>query len=180
MGTGQMLVTIGAVMLLGSVILTTNRGITSSGEVMLKTNFALESTSLASSTIDEAMYLPFDDATANSFGESTTYIAINQTNLLTAPNLLGSENSTDAVAPDDFDDYNGPAGGANQYWLQTIRDSTGIYMVKTRVCYVNKNDLSGKSLTATWLKRLDVSVWNTADSLDTVKMSAIYAYWYFR
>jgi hypothetical protein len=180
MGTGQMLVTIGAVMLLGSIILTTNRGITGSGEVMLKTNFALEATSLAASTIDEAMYLPFDNATANSFGDGTTYIAINQTNLLTTPTLLGSENADDAVTPDDFDDYNGPAGGANQYRLQTVVDSTGIYMVKTRVCYVTKNDLNGKSNAQTWLKRLDVSVWNTASPLDTVKMSAIYAYWYFR
>ncbi len=180
MGTGQMLVTIGAIMLLGTVILTTNRGITGSGELMLKTNFGLESTSLASSTIDEAMYLPFDAATANSFGEGTMYIAINQTNLLTPANLLGSENADDAVAPDDFDDYNGPAGGANNYRLQTISDSTGVYMVKAHVCYVNKNNLDGTSNTQTWLKRLDVSVWNTANPLDTVKMSAIYGYWYFR
>ncbi len=179
MGTGQMLLTVGAIVLLGTVILTTNRRINDSSEVMLKTNFGLESTSLATSIIDEAQYLPFDDSTANSFGEATEYIALSSTNQLTPVNLLGYDGGGDDTLPNDFDDYNGQPGGPG-YRLVTLPMSTGIYKVKTSVCYVTPSNLEGTSLVRTWFKRMDVSVWNTADSLDTVKMSAIYSYWYFR
>lgn len=179
MGTGQMLITVGAIMLLGTVILSTNKGINNNSTIMLKTNFALEATSLAASVIDEAEYLPFDDATATSFGEATNYKAINSVNQLTPRPLLGSEGHGDDIHPDDFDDYNGSAPGPG-YRITTDTLSTGIYKVKTSVCYVDLNALEGVSLQRTWFKRLDVLVWNTADPLDTVRMSSIYAYWYFR
>lgn len=180
MGTGQMLITVGAIMLLGTVILSTNKGIDNNSTILLKTNFGLEATSLAASVIDEAEYLPFDDATATSFGDATVeYKPINSVNQLTERPLLGSEGHGDDIRPDDFDDYNGPAPGPG-YRIVSDTLSTGIYKIKTSVCYVSPNDLEGVSLQRTWFKRLDVCVWNTADSLDTVRMSSIYSYWYFR
>lgn len=95
MGTGQMLLTIGAVILLGNIILTTNRGIANSSQLMLKTNFGLEAVSLASSTVEEAESLPFD--------ESTRFNSDTSTSQLTAAANLGEESSSGDTL-DDFDD----------------------------------------------------------------------------
>ena len=54
MGTGQTLLTIGAVMLLGTIILTTSRSLVDNNEVLLKNNLQLEEVSLATSVIEEA------------------------------------------------------------------------------------------------------------------------------
>jgi len=179
MGTGQMLITIAAIILLGSVILTTNTGIVNSNTVLMQTNFGIEAVSLAASTIDEAEDLPFDDSTANIVsGDSVQYFDINATTRLTPPAKLGCEGGGDDTLPDDFDDYNGPPGGP--YRQDTVLMGTGLYARRTKVCYVTQSNLQGVSAAATWYKRLDVQVWNTVDSNDVVSMSAIYSYWYFR
>jgi len=179
MGTGQMLITIGAIVLLGTVILTTNRGINNSDDVMMKTDFGLEGTAIAASVIDEAMCLPFDDSTGTPSGDSTIYTVINSTSRLTPVTKLGYvQGSGEDTLPDDFGDFNGLQGGSGR--METIVDSTGTYKVLTRVFYVTKTNLNQAAPSPTWFKRLDVSVWNVADTADVIKMSAIYAYWYFR
>ncbi len=169
MGTGQMLLTIGAVILLGNIILTTNRGIANSSQLMLKTNFGLEAVSLASSTVEEAESLPFD--------ESTRFNSDTSTSQLTAAANLGEESSSGDTL-DDFDDYNGPPNQG--YRIASLTLGTGIYDVKTHVCYVTPSNLTGSSSTPTWHKRIDVWVWNTADTKDTIEVSSVYSYWYFR
>ncbi|MCL4538458.1 MAG: hypothetical protein M1469_09960 [Bacteroidetes bacterium] len=54
MGTGQMLLTVGAIILLSTIILTTNRSLNDNDEILLKTNLGLEEVSLATSIIEEA------------------------------------------------------------------------------------------------------------------------------
>jgi hypothetical protein len=54
-------------------------------------------------------------------------------------------------------------------------------MVKTQVHYVARDASGNLNITtsgATWSKRLDIWVWNTADPIDTVKMVDIFSYWY--
>ncbi len=171
MGTGQMLISIGAIVLLGTVILNTNRGITSSSQVMLETNFGLEAVSLCASTIDEAEYLPFDESTRNSRADS----GLSQ---LTLPANLGEESSVNDTL-NDFDDWNGHIGVG--YRLEKDSLATGWYMRKTQVHYVDFYTLNIDNTNRQWLKRLDVWVWNTADSAGSiVHMYSIYGYWYFR
>jgi hypothetical protein len=171
MGTGQMLISIGAIVLLGTVILNTNRGITSSSQVMLETNFGLEAVSLCASTIDEAEYLPFDESTRNGRADS----GLSQ---LTLPANLGQESSTGDTL-NDFDDWNGHIGVGYRQEFDTL--ATGIYIRRTKVHYVDFYTLSIDNTNRQWLKRLDVTVWNTADSAgSTVSMYCIYGYWYFR
>jgi len=169
MGTGQTLITILAIALLGAVILSTNRQIFNSSGVLLQTNYGLEATSLAMSTIEEAEYLAFDNSTLTSSDSVTSQ--------LTPVNRLGYEGTGDDTLPDDFDDYNGAPGGTGRVVIDS--EGTGAYKVKTKVCYVNWGDFS-VSNSPTWLKKMDVWVWNTVDSLDTVHLSTVYAYWYFR
>lgn len=172
MGTGQTLLTIAALMLLGTVILSTNGGIQNSKQVLLSTNFGLESVSLATSTIEKAQNLAFDAAT------DTQAVNVANMNLLTAPSSLGQENN-DANDLNDFDDYNGLNNGGR---LEVDTLSTGIYFVRTRVYYVARNQATGtldSSATRTWSKRMDVWVWNKEDSTTVVRTSTVFSYWYF-
>ena len=96
---------------------------------------------------------------------------------MTSPSALGQENN-DPTDTNDFDDYNGLNGMG---LVQADTMNTGlIYYDSTRVCYVALGNLDGTSSTATWNKRLDVWVWSKDDPGDTVKMSTIYSYWWFR
>lgn len=173
MGTGQMLLTIGAIVLLGTIILTTNRSLSENDEVLLKADFGLEEVSLATSIIEEAQNTAFD--------QNTIDAEVTSLNHLTPAANLGQENE-DSTDFDDFDDYNGwHKNGTNKQGLtQEFSLSTGIYYAHTTVCYVDIGDLNGYSSSRTWSKRLDVSVWNQADPGDTVKMSTIFSYWYFK
>ncbi len=176
MGTGQMLITIGAIILLGTVILNTNRGISNSTQVLLRTNFGLESISYCSSTIDEAESLPFDQSVINGVAIDT---AVNQ---LTTPANLGEESAT-GDSLNDFDDYNGHkiSDGGKGYRIDSTQLGTGWYKRWTQIKYVNFGDLSVNTTNATWIKRLDVKVWNTADSANSVvEMFAYYTYWYYK
>ncbi len=172
MGTGQMLVTIGAIVLLGSIILTTNRGISNSSQVLLQTSFGIDEVSLATSVIEKAQDLAFDDHTKDS-----TWI--NALSGLTPPTSLGQENG-DATDLDDFDDFNGLPNQKFRIEFDTL--STGIYEVKTHVSYVTRNATTGSldttSTGATWSKQLTVWVWNTVDTAHVVKMSSVFSYWY--
>ena len=161
MGTGQMLLTIGAIMLLGSIILTTNRSLNNNSQVLLNTNVGLEEVSYATSVIEEA--------TGKAFDAQTDTNDVNSTTQLTPASQLGPEYTGDL---NDFDDYNGKNFGPDPL-------STGVYFAHTTVHYVSSTNLDDTSSTQTWFKRIDVSVWNK-DIPDTVKMHAIVGYWYFR
>lgn len=153
-------------MLLGGVILNVNRDIGDTSTILLHSNIGIEEVSLASSVIEEAQGLAFDEFTDTS--------TVSTTSQLTKATLLGQENG-DSTDLDDFDDYNG-LNNAGRLEIDTLE--TGIYYVYTKVCYVNSNDLTTSSSTQTWNKRLDVSVWNSS-STDTVKMQTIFSYWPF-
>ncbi len=167
MGTGQTLLTIGAIFILGTVILTTNRSLNDTSAVLMHSNIGLEEVSLATSIMEEAEGKAFD--------QNTDSNAVTSTSQLTPASLLGQENNNPNDL-DDFDDYNGLN---NQGLRETFQLSTGTYVVLTRVCYVPSNDPSGPaSTTQTWNKRMDIWVWNTLTP-DTVKMSTVYSYWNF-
>lgn len=153
-------------MLLGGVILNVNRDIGDTSTILLHSNIGIEEVSLASSVIEEAQGLAFDEFTDTS--------TVSTTSQLTKATLLGQENG-DSTDLDDFDDYNG-LNNAGRLEIDTLE--TGIYYVYTKVCYVNSNDLTTSSSTQTWNKRLDVLVWNSS-STDTVKMQTIFSYWPF-
>ncbi len=172
MGTGQTLLTIAAIMLLGTVILSTDRNINDTGQVLLNSNVGLEEVSLATSTIEEAEGKAFD--------ENTDTTDVTQLSQLTPANKLGQEYG-DPNDLDDFDDYNGLYGNGRLV-IDTIKvDSvvTGVYYDSTHVCYVDPaSGLDNPVYTQTWYKRLDVWVWNK-DIPDTVKMHTVFSYWYF-
>jgi len=177
MGTGQMLLTIGAIVLLGSIIVTTNRGINNSSQVVMTTAMGIDAVSLATSTIEKAQESAFDRATM----DSTWTVS---TSKLASPSILGKRSATDTIG-DYYDQFNGwgPNGpGPTSCLLDSDSLATGWYMVKTQVHYVTRNYLTGKvdttTASATWSKQLDVWVWNKADTVDKVHMIDVFSYWY--
>lgn len=162
MGTGQMLLTIGAIMLLGSIILTTNRSLNNNSQVLLNTNIGLEEVSYATSIIEEA--------TGKAFDAQTDTNDVNSTTQLTTANRLGPEYAGDL---NDFDDYNGKTFGPDSSL------TTGVYFARTTVHYVAPPNFDDTLSAPSWFKKIDVTVWNK-DVPDTVKMHAVIGYWYFR
>lgn len=166
MGTGQMLLTIGAIVILGGVILSVNKNIDNTGSILLHSNVGIQEVSIATSVMDQAEGLPFD--------QNTDTTSVTTTSELTPADALGQENG-DSTDLDDFDDFNGLN---NKGRLEVDTLGGNIFYVLTRVCYVNRSDLMGNAGTQTWNKRLDVWVWNT-QTTDTVKMNTVYSYWPF-
>ncbi len=161
-----MLITIGAIAILGGVILNVNRDINNTSSILLHSNIGIEEISLASSVIEEAQGLAFDEVTDTS--------KVSSPSQLTPASALGQENG-DSTDLNDFDDFNGLN---NKGLLQLDTLSTGVYHIFTRVHYVNPSDVMVNATTQTWDKRLDVLVWNSS-SPDTVKMHSVFGYWPF-
>ena len=99
MNTGQMLMTIGAMILLSTLILRVNNNFSTNTSTVYDSKFAILGTSIGASVIEEAMGKAFDEATSDSSASSL--------NDFTAANKLGPE--TGEVYPNfnDFDDYDG-------------------------------------------------------------------------
>jgi hypothetical protein len=163
----QMLLALGAAILLSITILITNKNILTTEDVLYDSNFEITATSIGTSLIE--------DASKKKFDEVTDTMAIDKTLPLTAPELLGTEpgeDPTNRLEFDDFDDYNG----------YTITDSTmptAIFEYKCKVEYVDETDPNTAISKKSFHKKLTVKVWSKSMK-DTVMQSTIYSYWYFR
>jgi len=176
MNTGQMLLSVGAVVLLGATVIAVNRSSLQNGTILQQTQIGIYAISLASSTIEEASGMDFD--------ENTVSGAITSTSSLST--TLGAEsgettNPQSTAKFDDFDDFNS---------LTAKYDSVpGVdkFTTKCKVYYVNDASPDVKVTGPTWFKRMDVTVWGSgvADTGrkkygiatgDTIKMSYVFSY----
>lgn len=162
MNTGQMLLTMGAIILLSTMVLRFNSSLLTSDDVMYNAKFNVLASSLATSLIEEAKGKAFD--------QNTDGAAVSATNMLSA--TLGPESGE--IYPDfnDFDDFNG-----------FVRvDSTmpsAVFYVTSKVTYVSAADPNTVSSTQTWRKVISVTIMSPSMS-NPVQMSSIYTYWYYR
>lgn len=162
---GQMMLTIGALVLLSTAILTMNSGFGSSGELILKSKMAVTAVSLASSIIEEASGKAFDRRTDDS--------VVTSTSALTPVASLGKE--TGEVYPDsinDFDDFN------NLTKIDAINQG-GTFTTKCKVEYVLPANPDVAQTSPTWHKKLTVTI-TALGMTDTIKAQYIFSYWYFR
>ena len=164
MNTGQMLLTIGAVILLGLTVITVNSTFSQHGMVLEKTEVGVYATSLATSIIQEA--------TGRAFDENTVDTVVTSVTDFTLPSSLGPETGEVYPAFDDFDDYNG--------LVRTVDvQGTDIFTVWSTVSYVQDHNPNSTSTNRTYHKRIDIAVAGSS-SADTVRMSSIFSYWSFR
>lgn len=164
-----MMITVAAMILLSMVVLNVNRGYLNNKAVILETKFNVLAVALATSIIEDATGLPFDENTANQ----------NRVNNLTDLSVtVGSEGTEfyvnrDSTTFDDFDDYNG--------LNVTINDSTlrsAIFNIECTTGYVTDSNPGEFTNSRTWYKKLDVKI-SSLLMTDTVKISTVISYFYF-
>lgn len=176
MNTGQMLITIGAIFLLSVVILRVNTNLLITDNVMDKSKVNLLAVSIATSCIEEATAKAFDENTVNSSVVDSTSFS----------STLGKETGEAYPLFDDFDDYNFFNSNPK---LDSIEFATGKYLVFQTFCKVNYVPFANPNSTTsskTWSKKMTIAV--TSDAMldeelgvqDTITMSTIYSYWFFR
>jgi hypothetical protein len=187
MNTGQTMLTIVAMILLSTVILTVNTGILTTNTTMAENRIDILAVSLANSIIEDATSLSFDEntvgaavATSTAFTSSSS-LGIDGTTLGTDGT---TENRNNPAGFDDFDDYDcydylhpkidkiyvpGATSGRDTVYFKTF----------CIVSYVDGNNPDNVSTTQTYHKRLSLRVF-CPGMTDTVRMSTVYSYWYFR
>jgi len=164
MNTGQSLITIAAMMLLSILVLRINSTILTTDQVVQDSKFGLLATSIATSLIEEATSKAFDANT-----DSSNVTSLSQ---LTAPSKLGPESGEVYPNFDDVDDY-------NRYTRIDSSMPSAVFKDSCIVVYVASSTPGVTSSTATWNKKITVVV--TSKSMqDTVRMSTIFSYWFFR
>ncbi len=165
MGMGQSLFTILSMMLLVTLATRINTNILSAQDTSQNSKFGLAAISLATSKIEEASRLFFDESSVDS--------ALTTVATLTEVNLLGPE--PDEISEDlydDVDDYNG-------YQLIDSTQLSAVYKVKIAVTYLNEADLNKIGTAKSWHKQIKVSV-SSPMMRDTINFASIFSYWTFR
>lgn len=168
MNTGQMMLTLGAVMIFGIIILRMNTHTASIIGNVDDSRFGIMALALARSRIDAAMSLKFDantvytnvqpDANGNPIAST-----------LTAPGSLGPNNTETLATYNDFDDFNGLVTQENA--LPSAR-----FTVRSTVAYVDPSDDYEPSSSVQWHKMITVTV--TSPNLSRpIVMRAINSYW---
>ena len=182
MNTGQMLLSVGAIVLLGATVLTVNRSSLQNGTILQQTQIGIYAISYAASIIQEASGKSFDQNTYEN--EIGTTASLSST--------MGPESGETTNPPtsdnfNDFDDY-------NYFWTHPKHDTVpgvDIFTTKCKVYYVTDATPDVPSASKTWYKRMDVMVYGSgvADTGrramgiatgDTIKMSYVYSYFFFR
>jgi hypothetical protein len=180
MNTGQTLLSVGAVVLLGMTVLMTNRTSLQHGTIINSTEVGIYAVSLAQAKIEEAAGKAFDTySSSDTAGNGNVITALSQ---LTPYNKLGIESGEVYPNFDDFDDYNYFSGN-NPYKMWV--DGVDSFYVQTSVCYVDTTAPDVPVNYSTWSKRMTVKVWPSVSPWatgkpDTVTMKYIYTYWWFR
>ena len=163
----QMLLALGAAILLSITIFITNRNTLLTEDVLYDSNFEITAISIGTSIIE--------DESKKKFDEITDTMAITKTLLLTDPLVLGTEPGEDPnnrLEFDDFDDYNG-------YAVEDTTMPTAIFNYECTVEYIDEADPDIPINKKSFHKKLTIKVWSKSMK-DTVIQSTIYSYWYFR
>ncbi|MBK7257032.1 MAG: hypothetical protein IPI01_04345 [Ignavibacteriae bacterium] len=167
MGLGQMMLSVLAMALLGSVLLMMNNTTLDSGSSVETTEYVIMASSLGVSQMEQALGKAFDENTVSSDIGSVSSLS----------STLGKEGSEVETTFDDFDDYNG-------FTKTIVGDSvffrSATYMIRDSVDYVAiSSNTVVTSASRTYHKRL--RVWVSSPFMrDTLKFSTVYSYWYFR
>jgi hypothetical protein len=166
MNTGQMIMSLGAMLLLSTIMLRVNTANLTNESVRDEAQFGVLATSMATSLIEKAHSLAFDEKTDTNAIFDVTDLS----------SVLGPESGESEGTFDDFDDYNG----------FTKRDSSmpsAIFDISCSVVYVETNNILGSTTNRTWHKKLIVTITrpvNPDSSVLAIQTSSIFSYWHFR
>ncbi len=136
MNTGQMMLTIGALLLLSTLMLRVNTNNLTTDSIRAEAQYGVLATSIITSIMEEAKSFAFDEATDTN--------SVDNLNQLTDPLSLGTDNSETYDTFNDFDDFDG----------YTRVDSTmpsAVFNIGCSVDYVDASNLLGISWTTATL-----------------------------
>jgi hypothetical protein len=162
----QMLLALGAAILLSITIFITIRNTLLTEDVLYDSNFEITAISIGTSIIE--------DASKKKFDEVTDTMAITKTLPLTDPLVLGTEPGEDPnnrLEFDDFDDYNG-------YSVVDSTMPTATFNYECKVEYIDEADPDIPINKKSFHKKLTIKVWSKSMK-DTIRQSTIYSYWFF-
>ncbi len=173
MGSGHTLLTLGAFVLLSTILVNFYGTSASAGDAIGSGQDGIFLTSITTSFIEQAQGLAFDAVT------DTMHVGLTGVSVLTSPLALGPEAGEDSLFEfDDFDDFNGfsierEAGTSNRR-----------YRTEFTVSYVDMTDLEKVLLSRTFVKRLDIKTWRTfpvnrEGGVDTLRSSFVMGYFHF-
>ena len=172
MSTGQTLLTIGAFILLTTILQSVYGSLGDVGRDVSRSQDGILATSVATSYCEFANGLAFDQIT------DTSDVALTSPATLTYP--LGREAGEDSLCDfNDFDDLN------NWTDVKTAGGSGRQYTTKFWVSYVDSSDISHVVAYRTYLKRLDMKTWRTYplptsdETIDTLRTSIVMGYFHF-
>ncbi|MBN1301903.1 MAG: hypothetical protein JW995_11870 [Melioribacteraceae bacterium] len=168
MNSSQMMITMGAMILLSMVILRTNSSFLTTSDVLLTSKFNVIAISLASSIIEEAGSKAFDAASDSG--------AVSNLAQLTGYDALGPEGLEFRQVFNDFDDFDG-FSMPDTFKVDSLL--LGVFNINCSVDYVIPSQPDSPVNYQTWYKRLLVQI-SSPSMTDTIRMSTIYSYWYFR
>ncbi len=157
-----MLLTIGAMVLLSTIMLRVNSSNFNSDNIRAEAQYGIIATSIATSIIEEAKGLAFDETTDSS--------SVSDLNELSS--VLGKESSESYGTFNDFDDFNG-------FTKVDSSMPSAIFNIWCKVDYVDPVNVNVPSASRTWNKKITVKV-SSKSMRDTIQQSSIYSYWYFR
>ena len=190
MNTGQMMLATGAMVLLGTTVFTVNRNNLQQGTILRQTELGIYAVSLATSIIQRASGMSFDEKTIGNNTVPTTILPV--AGVLST--TLGIESGAANIVPptewanndtsfDDFDDY-------NNFSKDTTITGVDNFHISAIVYYVNQSQPYSISATPTWLKQMDIAVNNTISrkvfedpsstnkgGTDTIKLSYIFSFY---
>jgi hypothetical protein len=193
MGTGQTMLTILAMLLMGRLILMVNENNANMGEAVKMSEYRITATSLATSYLEDAVGKEFDEKTLPPYDPPTVTATS-----CTVPASLGPDAGEVYPNFDDFDDYNGLDR------QDTLRDISGkiitaIYHVVGKVQYVKITGgaIVAETTTPTYTKQFIVTITspsvlkdnfsyslksqNTVVNVqDTLRFSTLFSYWRLR
>ncbi len=175
MSTGQTLLTVGAMLLLSTILMNFYRILADTGDDITSGQDGILATTIATSYMELANGLAFDSIS------DTSNAPLFNASALTSPADLGPDGSDeDSVFKfNDFDDFKGfvtekEAGG-----------TTRRYRAQFDVNYVDPNNVAQVVGYRTFAKRLDVRIWRTFPPVpagtrtDTLNVSQVMGYFHF-
>lgn len=177
MSTNQTMLTLGAFILFSTLLVAFYRILAQSGDTIGGAQGGIGTITLATTYVELAQGLAFDEMTVDSFVTPT------EISHITASGSLGPENppptgeavEADFTSFDDIDDLKGYTIIDN-----TLQGIVGTYKTTFNVYYVNPLNVDQVSANRTFTKRLDISVLRISPpSVDTLKTSIIMGYFHF-
>lgn len=166
MNTGQMIMTLGAMLLLAAVMLRVNTTNLTNESVRDEAQYGVLANSIATSIIEQAQSKAFDQVS-----DTSNVVSASQLSL-----VLGPEGSETEETFNDFDDYNG-------FTKRDTSMKSAVFDISCAVVYVEPGNILGSTSNRTYNKKITVTITRpvSADSSElVVRSSSIFSYWYFR